>query len=291
MLAVTLVLWYLFVKPYDYKITFTSQQSPGTIYSSLIAWNHWEPKSKKAVSVISKKPFNSIVQEFKVADSVFKIEWLLTRTSDSVTKVEALLSDTEHRLAQRLTMPFKKTDFARRALLTVNNIRKGILAHEEDYRVSEVTEAVIPESHVAYIELSCKTYEKANIMIKHTIDVMDYIRNNDLELIGDPFLEIVHWDLQQDQITFHFCFPVEELEDYPQSEVVEIKTLASKKAIKTRFNGNYKISDRGWYHLIDYAETHGIKVQKLPVEIFLNDPHSGGNELEWEAQVFLPLEQ
>ncbi len=286
-----ILVWYLFVKSYDYKITFESKQSPGVIYSSLVAWNNWEPKSKKTVSVLSKIPFSNVVQEFKVSDSIFKIEWLLTKKSDSITKITALLSDKDHSLIQRIKMPFTKTDFMKRVLSTVKNIRKGIRAHKSDYKVSNVTEAIIPEKNVAYIELNCKLHEKANKMMMHTIDAMEYIKMNNMKLTDDPFIEIVNWNLQEDHITFHFCFPIPKLSTYPKSDVVNIKTTVSKPAIKTTFNGHYKFSDRGWFYLLDYAKTHKIDIEELPVEVFLNDPHSGEDELNWEAEIYLPLKR
>lgn len=291
LLGLMMLTWYFFIKKYDYKITFTSPQSPGAIYSNLIAWNNWQPKSKKVVDVINKHPFKSIEQELKINDSIIGIKWIMEKQSDSVTKVIAQLSDTEHSVAQRIAIPFTQTDFVKRSLSTVKQIREGINAHENDYKVSPVTKATIPESNVAYIELSCKTYHKAKEMMKHTIDVMQYIRSNGLELIGDPFVQIINWDILEEDITFHFCFPIKKLGAYPKSNRVKVKTIEAQKAIKTIFNGNYRISDRGWFHLIDYAETKGLDIAFLPLEVFKDDPHSGGNELEWVAEVYLPLKE
>lgn len=289
LVLIGLAIWYFFIKSYDYQITFRSRQSPGTIYSNLIAWNNWETPKNRVVSNIHKEPFKRIVQEFKVSDSIFKIEWLLSKESDSITKITALLSDKNNDFTQRLKIPFVDTDFKNRSLSTVKKIRKGLRIHENDYRVSSVEKANIPEKNVAYIELGCKLHEKAKIMIKHTIDVMEHVRNNNIELTADPFLEITSWDLEQDYIQFNFCFPIPILDKYPKSDKVKIKTIPSRPALKTIFNGNYKISDRGWFHLLDYADRNKINVKNLPIEFFLNDPHSGGDELKWKAEIYMPL--
>ena len=183
------------------------------------------------------------------------------------------------------------TDFKNRSLSTIKKIRKGLRNHQQDYKVSGVEKTNIPEKNVAYIQLACKLHEKARVMIEHTIDVMEYIRNNDIKLTGDPFLEITKWDLVEGDIEFNFCFPIPKLESYPKSERVKVKTIPSKPAIKTIYNGNYRISDRGWFHLLDYAERQDINIKKLPVEFFLNDPHSGGDDLEWEAEIFMPISE
>ena len=72
---------------------------------------------------------------------------------------------------------------------------------------------------------------------------------------------------------------------------MKFKKTTEKRALKTIFNGNYKISDRAWFSIIDYASTKGVEIEQLPVEIFRNDPHSGGNPLEWEAEVYMPIKE
>ncbi|WP_452223897.1 hypothetical protein [Lacinutrix chionoecetis] len=287
-IAVFTASWYFLIKDYDYKVTFKTTHAPGTVYSTLIGWNNWEPNSKQAVTTISKKPFSEIEQNLKVSDSIINIKWSIHKESDSITKVTALLKDTEHSFIQKLKVPFTKTDFVKRSINTVSKIRKGLKIHEEEYKVSSVTKEVFPAQNCAYITLSGKLNEKAKLMMTHTIDVMNYIRNNELQLTGHPFLEVTNWNQKKDIMTFDFCFPIAKQDSYPKSEMVKIKTSDKKEAIKTMFNGNYRISDRAWFSLIDYAKNKNIAINELPIEVFLNDPHSGGNELEWEAEVFMP---
>ncbi len=291
--AVSLLLmamvWYFFIKDYDYKITFRTPQAPGIVYSTLWGWNNWEPSSKKAVSTISKKPFSELTQELYVSDSIIDIKWTIERESDSVTKITAFLTDKEHSLAQKLKVPFIKTNFVRWSLATAEHIKEGLKLHQEEYKVSKVEKTMLKAKTCAYVTLECKLNEKAQLMIGHTIDVMDYLRNNNIVLTGDPFIEVTNWNLKDDLITFDFCFPIDEQDSYPDSNRVKIKKTKPQQVLKTMFNGNYKFSDRGWFTLMDYAERNNIEVKNLPVEVFLNDPHSGGDELKWEAEIYLPI--
>ena len=59
--------------------------------------------------------------------------------------------------------------------------------------------------------------------------------------------------------------------------------------MKAEFNGNYIFSDRAWYELRDYAEKKGLKVTDKPLEIFFNNPNMGGDELQWKADIYMPL--
>ncbi|WP_370479909.1 GyrI-like domain-containing protein [Tamlana flava] len=289
MVCVAVIGWYFFIKDYNYKVTFKTHQAPGIVYSTLVGWNNWEPRSKKAVSTISKTPFSKLNQKLNISDSIIDIKWSIERKSDSITKVTALLKDETHSLYQKINAPFAKTDFVKRSLATVKHIREGLKMHETEYKLSPVSEDTFPEVTCAYITLSCKMNEKAKLMIAHTIDVMDYLRDNEIELIGDPFLQVTDWKLNEDFITFNFCFPIGNRDSYPESKFVKIKTIEEIKALKTVFNGNYRISDRGWFTLLDYASRNNIEIETNPIEVFLNDPHSGGIELEWVAEIYVPI--
>ena len=55
------------------------------------------------------------------------------------------------------------------------------------------------------------------------------------------------------------------------------------------YNGNYITSDRAWYELLDDAERKNIEVHQTPVEVFYNNPNYGGDELNWKAEIYMPL--
>ena len=280
--------WYFALKNYNYKITFTSTQAPGIIYSNLLQWNNWENENTNAVVTVSKTPFSEIRQEVNIADSVFTYRWVIKRTNDSVTKITVLIKDRENSFLQNLQVPFFNTDFEKQSIATVKKIREALIKHQDYYKVSGVEEGKIPETHCAYIPLISHLKDKGNTMIRNIPIVMNYIKENNIALAGDPFLEVTEWNLVKDTIKFNFCFPVKESDTFPKTNVVKFKTIPEKGALKTRFNGNYKLSDRGWYTLMDYAEANTIKIKNLPVEFYRNDPHSGGDELQWEAEIYMP---
>ncbi len=285
------LLWYLFIKDYDYKVTFETNHPPGVVYNTLVRWNNWEPKSKKVVSIRAKKPFSEVSHKLEVFDSIVEIDWCIQKKSDSITKVTAFFKDKENSLFQKLRVPFLKTAFVDRSILMVKNIKEVLKIHEKKYKVSSIEKTIFPKKNVVYITASCKLHEKAKAMMKYTSVIMKYIKTNELMLNGDPFLEITDWNLNEDRITFDFCFPISKEDNYPKSDVIKVKSTNEKEALKLIFNGHYGISDRGWYTLIDYAERNTIKVDILPTEVFLNDPHSGGDDLNWKAEIYLPLKK
>ncbi len=283
--------WYFFIKKHDYRITFQTKQAPGIVYSNLIGWNNWELKKNKAVVTISKTPFSRLSQELKISDSIFEIDWFIERKNDSITKVTALIKDKENSLVQKIKVPFLKTDFVKRSLTTVKKIKKGLETFEETYRVSKIEKDTIPEQYCAYVSVESKLFDKANAMIKYNGFVMEYIAKNEVKLTGKPFLEVTNWNLEEDLINFNFCFPIPKKEFYSKSNEIKIKSTEKREALKVTFNGNYRISDKAWFTIIDYAERNNIEIEKLPTEIFYNNPHEGGNSIDWVAEIYMPLKK
>lgn len=290
--AIILVLtasWYFFIKDYDYKVTFKAKHAPGVVYNTLVSWNNWKPKAKKVVTNKAVKPFSEVSQQLNVSDSLIDIKWVIERQSDSTSKVSAYLTDTKHSFIQKLKVPFTKTNFVKRSISTVDKIRKGLKLHEKDYGVTAIEKATFPEQNIAFVTITTTLHEKAKKMMPNTLDVMQYIRNNELVLTGHPYLEVKSWNKSEDKITYDFCFPIAKQDNYPVNKKVKVKSTKKVEAIKTVFNGNYRISDRAWFTLIDYAENNNIAINALPIEVFLNDPHSGGNDLKWKAEVYMPI--
>jgi len=61
------------------------------------------------------------------------------------------------------------------------------------------------------------------------------------------------------------------------------------KVIKATYNGNYITSDRAWYSLLQYAKNNNLEVSQHLLEIFYSNPNMGGDELDWKAEIFLPI--
>jgi len=286
---ITVCVWYFFVKDYNYKITFTTTQAPSIVYDHLIKWNDGQNRENKIITTLEQTPFTQVKQELIVNDSIFKIDWYLEKKNDSTTLVTVKIKDTINSSKQKLQVIFTKNAFVKRSVSTVKRFAESLIQNGKNYKVSKVNNAIIPSSNCAYIELESNSEDKASTMFKNISIITDYIKNNEIKLTGDPFLEITDWNIEKDEIKFNFCFPIEEQDLYPETNTIKFKKTEEKNALKVIFNGNYKISDRAWYSIMDYAEYNNIEIENLPVEVFLNDPHSGGNSLEWEAEIYMPL--
>lgn len=282
-------IWYFIIKDYNYIITFTTSQQPGIVYNHLTKWNNGESINNKVVRIIFQTPFSEIEQELIIDDSIFKINWTLKKMNDTTTLVIAKIKDEQHSFIQNLQVPFYNNAFVKRSLSIVKKFGESLIQNAENYKISEVTKEKIPSKFCAFISLESKLQDKASTMVKNIYTVMNYIKGNNIKLVGDPFIEITEWDVVEDLIKFNFCFPIREQEEYPPTTTVKFKKTEEKAALKAIFNGNYKISDRAWYVILDYAQIRNINIEKLPIEVFLNDPHEGGDELKWKAEIYMPI--
>ena len=291
LILVLFCIWYLVFKEYDYRITFKTFEPTGSIYYNILEWNNFENPKDKVVTTLSTTPFSSITQELKISDSIIKIDWHFDKVNDSTTKVIVDLRDENNSLKQKLLIPFTKTDFEKRSLLTVKSVKYALKELEKKFKLGKVDEDTLKSRFCVYIPIECKMFDKANKMIYNDDFIMDFIRQNDLKLGGDPFLQVKKWDVKNETIAFDFCFPIEFKNDLPKSDELFYKRTNAQKSLKTVFNGNYRISDRSWFKILDYAESNNIRIDSLPTEVYKNDPHSGGDELKWVAEIYMPIKE
>ena len=115
--------------------------------------------------------------------------------------------------------------------------------------------------------------------------------NSGAELNGPPMLEVTKWDMENDSLYYNFGQPIIRSDRLPMGTDIQYKRVFGKKALKAEYNGNYITSDRAWYALLDYARKNNIEVEPKPVEIFYNNPNTGGGELSWKAFVYMPIKE
>ena len=289
LIALIVSIWYFFVKDYNYRITFTTSQSPGIVFDHLLHWNAGEPKDSVVLKTLTKEFFSTITQSYNTDNRKYQIKWLLTKENDSTTLVTAKIKDQDNSLSQNFQVLFLKNEFVKTSISLVKNFGENLVENSKKYKISEVIEDTIDSQYCAFIPLKSKVNGKAGAMVKNIHHVMYYLKDNNIELTGDPFLEITDWNINTDDVKYDFCFPIKQQKNFPETSIVQFKRTEEKKALRVDFNGNYKISSMAWYKIIDYAEENNIQLENLPVEVYLNDPHSGGDELKWEANVYIPI--
>ena len=171
----------------------------------------------------------------------------------------------------------------------ISDFKKGLSEHLKNFKVRIDGKGTTEETFVAYINLKSVLQEKAQNMIANDATITGFLFENQIKIIGTPYLEIVKWDFDKETIDFNYCFPVEKPITNIVNNDVKFKTLAAFKGLKATYYGNFRTSDRAWFALLDYAKEHKLKLENKVLEHFLSNPYNGGTELEWETKIIIPF--
>lgn len=281
------LLWYLFVKPYDYLVRFEVKASPGTVNQMIKTWNEvLEPKG-----ILEQQSLTELNQVLKFGDSTHIYDWEISRLTDSTSWVKVYARDMDHSLVNKVTIPFSDTNFEKRTRNTLTDYAEKLKEHLDRFKVTYLGEEDIPAKFVAFTEVVTSQYGKAGGMMRDYNYISGQLLKYQIELDGPPMVDITHWDREKDSIKFHFCYPIKKTDTLPDLGEIKYKEINSRKALKAEFNGNYIFSDRAWYALLDLAEQQGLEVTDQPLEIFYNNPNMGGDELKWKAEIYMPLKE
>jgi len=279
------LLWYLFIKPYDYLVTFKANTFPGAVNQSIKTWN----TSLKNGVITDQKDIDQLGQQITFNDSIFSYQWKINSINDSTSNVKVYIKDIDHSLKNKIMIPFKDTDFEKRTKKTVFDFFENLNDHINNFKVIVEGKSEIPSTYCAYVSIKTDQFKKAIGMMQNYSLLSTHMVENDIALNGKPFIEITNWNMEKDSIHYNFCFPIIKIDSLPPHKSIKYKQFNAKKALKAIYNGNYITSDRAWYALIDYANKKNIEIEYRPVEIFYNNPNLGSNELSWKAEIFLPI--
>jgi effector-binding domain-containing protein len=251
-------------------------------------WNRNELNSK--FEVLSKTPVSNISIKVSVNDTTLIFNWELKRLNDSTTVVRAFVSDPDRKFYNRLTVPFMNTKFKNDVRGNLLDIKTKLELLLKTFHYEFTGHHPFEKRSCVYIHLKSTPRSKAREMMSNVTELNQFVRQNNLELDGPPFLVFQDWNELGDSVSFDFCFPIIHTDAVPQHSKIKFMTVEGMDAIETDFYGNYSISDYTWYNLTEEAKKLGYRSNHKLIEVYLNDPHNGGNELEWKAQIYLGVE-
>ncbi|MBP6556793.1 MAG: GyrI-like domain-containing protein [Flavobacterium sp.] len=283
-----LAVWYLFFKKSDYIITFKTNTSTATVFQGIQDWY----KARKAIeqetyTLLEKTNFNNLKFTVKTNTELLEYDWDMKSCNDSVTEVTIGIKDLNNSLYNRLTVPFG-SDFKKKETDKVIDFREGLKNHLKNFKVKLEGEGKSEAVFVAYINLKSPLQEKAQTMIMNDYIITGYLMKNGIKIIGKPYVEVVKWDFDNEKLDFNYCFPIEKNTKYIHDEKVKFKTIPAYKGLTATYYGNYRTSDRAWFAIYDYAQKNGISLDYKPLEHFMANPFSGGEEIEWETKIIIP---
>ncbi|MEM9001041.1 MAG: GyrI-like domain-containing protein [Bacteroidota bacterium] len=282
------LIWYLFIKSYDYTIRFESNTFAGAINQSL---KLWDKTLKPVEGIVQNGSLYRLTQKLKFGDSTHIYQWKIKPLTDSTSRVQVNITDTEHSLMNKIKVPFSDTDFEKGSRKKVLDFMEELKDHVDKFKVTIVGIEEIPGKYVAYLPIKTSQLQKAGGMMKNFSYLSETLLYNQAEFNGFPMVEITEWDQQQDSLAYHLCYPIIRSERLPTQTDIQYKKIFPKRALKAEYYGNYITSDRAWYALLDYAKKNNISVEPNPIEVFHNNPSTDYGETTWKAEIYMPLRE
>ncbi|HEA31007.1 MAG TPA: hypothetical protein ENH91_13615 [Leeuwenhoekiella sp.] len=287
--------WYLFIKKYDYQISFESDYGPGAVYQEVLDLKTLNSTdSLKTVTLNGWKSFNKITQtaHLKEVDSI-ELVWDFEALHDSITKITVRTRSTTNKFLQRLSIinPFQKNNYIQELKEDLIAFQKQLYELKGIYTIQQGEDAVTtPGATCACITSTTSIKGKAGAMIANISRLEEFLNKNELKQDGFPMVQVRHWYIPENIITFDFCFPIAENATARAENDVFIRKIESTKAISATFHGNYKLSHRAWFDLYERAKNENLSIIAEPLEVYRGNPMNGGNPIKWQADIYLPLQ-
>jgi effector-binding domain-containing protein len=279
------ILWYFFIKPQDYQIRVVAKANTGTINQALKAWNKTLPEA----SIHQLGNIGTLEQMVISGDSTHVYKWNISPINDSTSQIVVDVKDANFSLNNKIAVPFSDTNFEKQSRKTVTDFIESLNVHRKEFKITFMGEDELPSTYCACVEHKTLQSNKAFGMMESYPFINSVIASNEIQVNGVPFIETTDWNMQNDSISFNFCYPIIKTDSLPFIKNLVYKEFIGMKSLKAIYNGNYMTSDRTWYTLLDYAKENNIKIDPKPIEFFFNNPNMGGDALRWKAEVFIPI--
>lgn len=283
--AVLVLSWYLFIRPFEFEVNFDSKTLPGDIIQTIKIWD----RSMENAVVEKVDSIYSLTQKITWRERSYVYTWNFELTDDSTTHVNIQITEPGRKIRNKLLVPFTNQYIEQDAKDIAQQFFNILKEHLRITRVTILGETEMESSFCVCSTLETKQIEKANGMMRDFDLLTSFIVNNNLAANGKPIVRITAWDHNLDKVKFDFCFPIVKTDSLPSSNLVFYTEIKGQRALKAEYNGNYITSDRAWYALQKFAKDNDYEVNGLPIEQFFNNPNLGRNEHQWRADVYLPI--
>lgn len=277
--------WYLFLKPFEYKVNFKARTLPGDIIETTRLWDR-SLENSKILEVDSMKGLKQVIT---MNSHTYFYNWEYVVVNDTTTNVSIEITEPTRAIINKLLIPFSDQPIEQDAKTISYQFVEILKSHLDITAVEIEGEGETLAKFCACTTVETRQTDKANGMMRDYRLLSAFVADFNLELDGAPIVDVVNWDHGQGTLKFDFCFPIMERDNLPETPEIKYKELKAQKALKAVYHGNYITSDRAWYSLIHHANTNGYVIAGDPIEYFYNNPNMGSHEKEWKAEVFLPV--
>lgn len=281
------LVYYLFIRAFEYEVAFKAHTLPGDIIETIRIWDRSLPESE----IISVDSLSGLDQKITWDGREYVYQWRFRHKNDTTTTVQILITEPGRTLANKILIPFTRQPIETDAYAIATRFYDILNQHLEITRVSVVGEAELKPKFCVCTTLETEQIAKAEGMMADFPLLTSFVTTFNLEPDGYPVVQVRRWNHNQGELAFDFCFPIVRRDSLPESPDLTYKEIGGEFALKAVYHGNYITSDRAWYALLHYARRNGYNVSGFPIEHFHHNPNLGVGEQEWQADVYLPVER
>jgi hypothetical protein len=279
------LVYYFFDRPYEFEVNLKAKTLPGDLIETIRIWN----RSLENAKIIEVDSFIRLKQDIVWDKTKYSYDWHFVAINDSITMVNIQISEPSRTILNKFLIPFSNQAIEKDAHDIANDFYDILESHLKITKIKLIGEVELDSSFCVCRSLETAQIEKANGMMRDYSILASFITDHELIANGPPMVRIQKWSHSSGLLKFDFCFPIVLIDSLPLSTYIIYKEFEKAKVLKAEYNGNYITSDRAWYELIYYAETKGYKMNGLPIEYFYDNPNTGINEIEWKADIYLPI--
>ncbi len=279
------VLYYFFLRSYEYKVNFEAKTLPGDVIQTIRIWN----RSLDSAQIVEVDSFKHVRQQIILEDRAYFYDWYFQQ-DDSITKVSIQISEPAHKLSNKVNVLIGEPSIEKDGASIAKTFYSILKQHLEITNVKVIGEEKVGSEFCLCRSLEKGQFNKAQGMMENFLPMSTFIEASGLKLTGLPSVRINAWSHSKGKLKYDFCFPIKETDSLPAIEGLEYKRFKEFTALKAEYHGNFITSDRAWYSLYQYASDADYKVNGLPVEYFVDNPNFATKETSWKAEIFLPIE-
>ena len=284
-LGLVVLSWYLFILPYEYEVSFKVKTLPGDVIETIRLWDRSMANSK----ILNVDSLFSVRQSISQNNNKYTYDWNFSLLNDSTTKVSIKITEPGKSLKNKILIPISSQPIEEDANDISRTFYDILKNHLDITKVKLDGEIYLDSKFCACTTKETNQTAKANGMMLDYGLITSFISEYNLRVDGPPMVRVLDWNHNQGKLKFDFCFPIIQEDSLPEVPEITYKLFKDVKALKATYNGNYITSDRAWYYLIYHAEKQGYTINGLPIEYFYSNPNMGMNEVEWKAEIFLPV--
>ena len=249
------------------------------------------------IKTLDAKPFSSIDQkisfdtpfgtsssdiywEFKEIEDSTKVSWEMKGNQSFMEKLA--FSFQSETLSEMMRPMFRKG---------LENLENSVIKKMEKFTIN--IDGVIQHGggYYMYTTTATKTSQVNRRVQKMIEDVRSYMKENNIEISGNPFTLYNERDENAGTAIFSAGIFTPSQVVTPNDSQVLNGNLPNQKVLRTTLKGDYKNLKEAWNTTLDYIEENSLELNEEEdvFEVYVSGPENSPNPADWVTQIHFPI--